>query len=100
MIKTITKAVDVVPDNFMSPTATSLYATQQRCIILLKALDAKKVEIDSTKTYNSPHFYSDAFLSEVSNFMFQMNSSLTVILNNIYLINRHRLTNIYIFLVG
>ena len=70
MIKTITEAVSLTPP---------LDATQQRCIILLKALDAKRVVIDPTKSDNSPHIYSDVFLSEVSSFMFQMNSSLTVI---------------------
>jgi len=83
MIATILKAAKVVQDVSMIPPAPPLATTQQRCIILLKALDAKRVVIDPTKTDNSPHIYTDVFFSEVSSFMFQMNSSLAVI-NNSY----------------
>ena len=90
----VIRDADGLLDISMTPPAPPLVATQQRCIILIKAADEKRVEIDLTNTV-SPHFYSDAFLNEVSSCMFQTNSSLTVTNNN-YRINRHRLTNIYI----
>lgn len=75
LIALVLKDCDAALDLSMTPPAPPLVPTQQRCIVLLKAVDEKYAEM---KPENGPHFFSDAFLSELSSVMFQPKSTLTV----------------------
>jgi hypothetical protein len=86
LISTVIRGWNDPIDVSNTPPAPPMAAVHQRCVIVLQKLDETNSKMQITPNVNQ-NMFSDSFLGESSAIMFQTDSSLTVWLLFLHLLN-------------